>query len=372
MSRSKDSNAVGTPLERASALPPDFYTDPGIYKVEEEVIFRKSWIAIGRIDQLDKPGDYFRFDVSGTPLVATRAKDGEVRVLSAVCLHRYMPVAEGSGNASAFTCPYHLWTYDLDGQLIGASEMDKAEGFDKNDCRLPTVRHEVWEGFIFVNLDPEADALAPQLATLQQKIKQYRVSEMRTAATMDYESDWNWKVMVENFIESYHHIGVHRTTLEPLFPAHFTTHEDTDGPFVYHHIPTKDRTPMPSKFPLPDDLTEEQRTELLVISVYPYFLIALQPDELTWLQVIPDTNGKHSVRWYIGWRPDAFQDPEVESKLATSKATLDAIHREDMKACRAVQEGVSSQYASPGRLSHLEKGVWQFDEWVREKIAGAA
>jgi hypothetical protein len=102
---------------------------------------------------------------------------------------------------------------------------------------------------------------------------------MRTAVTMEYESDWNWKVMVENCIESYHHIGVHRDTLEPLFPAHFTSHDDTDRPFVYHHIPTKDRAPMPSKFPLPSDLTEEQRTELLVINVYPYFLIALQPDE---------------------------------------------------------------------------------------------
>jgi len=370
--RNQDLSAVGTPLERATSLPAHFYTDPEIYMVEEEVIFRKSWIAIGRIDQLDNAGDYFRFDLSGTPLVATRAKDGEVRVLSAVCLHRFMPVIEGAGNASAFSCPYHLWTYELDGQLIGASEMDKAEGFDKRDCRLPQVRHEVWEGFIFVNLDAEADELAPQLATLREKIKQYRVGEMRTAATMDYESDWNWKVMVENFVESYHHIGVHRNTLEPLFPAHFTTHEDTDGPYVYHHLPTKDRMPMPSKFSIPDDMTEEQRSEILVVNIFPFFLIAIQPDEMNWLQVIPGAAGKHSVRWYICWRRDAFGDPEIESKLARSKAALDAVHREDMKACQAVQQGVSSRYAAPGRLSHLEKGVWQFDQWVREKIAGAS
>ena len=147
--------------------------------------------------------------------------------------------------------------------------MEHATGFDKSACRLPEARLEVWEGFMFVNLDPDAAPLAPQLATLSRKLAGYSLSEMRTAAFVDYESDWNWKVMMENALESYHHAGIHRDTLEPLFPARYTSHEDVDGPYVYHHIPTRDRVHVPAQFPVPDDLPDEQRRELLVVGVFP-------------------------------------------------------------------------------------------------------
>lgn len=363
---------IGTPLERASTLPPGYYTDPQMYRLEEDVIFRRGWVSAGRVDQVTDPGDFFTFDLAGTPLIIVRGKDGELRALSASCLHRFMPVTEGAGNRSSFQCPYHLWTYALDGQLIGAPEMERADGFDRADCRLPEARIEVWEGFVFVNLDANAEPLAPQIATLTEKVAPYRMGEMRTAAIVDYESDWNWKVMVENFIESYHHLGIHPDTLQPFLPAHTSSHDDSDGPWLYHRIPTKDRVPMPAQFAVPGELTSEQRTELTVISVFPLLLVALQPDEMNYLQVIPQLHDRHIARWWICHRPDAFEHPEFESKLAGSKAILDAVHQQDIGACRAVWKGVQSQYARSGRLSHLEKGVWQFDEWVKEQLAGAS
>lgn len=363
---------IGVPLEQAWAMPAHYYTDPEMYRLEEEVIFRRSWIPVGRVDQVEKPGDFFTFDLAGTPLIIVRGKDGELRALSASCLHRFMPVAEGAGNRSSFQCPYHLWTYALDGQLIGAPEMERAEGFDIKDCRLPEARLEIWEGFIFVNLDADATALAPQIATLTAKLAPYRLGEMRTAAILDYESDWNWKVMVENGVESYHHLGIHPDTLQPYFPAQITSHDDNDGPWIYHRIPTKDRVPLPSKFPVPEDMPEDQRCELTVISVFPLLLIALQPDEMNYMQIIPRSHDRHLVRWWICHRPDALEHPGYEDKVAGAKAILDAIHQQDIDACRAVWKGVQSKYAQPGRLSHLEKGVWQFNEWLKEQIAGAS
>jgi phenylpropionate dioxygenase-like ring-hydroxylating dioxygenase large terminal subunit len=365
---------LGPPLiareaARASALPPRYYTDPDIYKLEEERIFRQQWMFVGREDEVAEPGDYFTFDLAGTPLIIVRDKEGIVRALSASCLHRYMPVTEGAGNRTSFQCPYHLWTYGLDGQLIGAPEMEHATGFDKSECRLPEARVEIWEGFVFVNLDPESEPLAPQLETLSRKLAGYHLSEMRTAAFVDYESEWNWKVMMENALESYHHAGIHRDTLEPLFPARFTSHEDVDGPYVYHHIPTRDRVPVPAQFPVPEDLPYEQRRELLVVGVFPILILALQPGEMNCFSATPIAHKRHRVRFYFCTHPDALDDPDLERKIENSKQLVDVIHRQDMKACADVQRGLESPFASPGRLSHLEKGIWQFDEWVLEKLA---
>ncbi len=362
------------PLPRAETLPPHYYTDPTIWEVEQEMIFRRQWVCVGRVDQVENPGDYFIFDLVGTPLVVTRGKDGVLRALSTACLHRFTPVVEGNGNRTSFQCPYHLWTYGLDGQLIGAPEMEQAAGFDKKDCRLPAIAIEVWEGFIFVNLDPAAVPLEPQIATLRAKLREYRIGEMRTAAILDFPaSGWNWKITVENGLESYHHIGTHRDTLEPFFPAHFTSHDDNDGPYVYHVIPTKDRARMPAKFAVPDDLREDQWTQLTVAAVLPNMFLAAQPDEMDWLQIIPaKTVDSHVARWWISFRPDAFDDPAFEQKLAESKAILTAVHLQDIDACEAVWRGTTSRYAASGRLSHLEKGVWQFDEWVKSQISRAS
>jgi hypothetical protein len=178
--------------------------------------------------------------------------------------------------------------------------------------------------------------------------------------------------MMENAVESYHHLGIHPDTLQPYFPAQSTSHDDNDGPWIYHRIPTKDRTPMPSQFPVPDDMPDDQRCELTVVSVFPLLLIALQPDEMNYLQIIPQAYDRHVVRWWICHRPDAFDHPAYAEKVPGSKAILDAVHQQDIDACRAVWKGVQSKYAMPGRLSHLEKGVWQFNEWVKAQIAVAS
>jgi hypothetical protein len=197
---------------------------------------------------------------------------------------------------------------------------------------------------------------------------------MRTAAVLDYpEMAWNWKISMENAVESYHHIGTHRDTLEPLFPGRFTSHDDNDGPWIYHRIPFINRQRLRSRFDVPDDLRDDQWCELVVIAVFPTLLVALQPDEMNWLQIVPGAEpGRHATRWWVCFRPDAFEDPEFAKHVDESKATLAAVHQQDLDACAAVWRGATSQYAAPGRLSHLEKGVWQFDTWIREQIGRAS
>jgi nitrite reductase/ring-hydroxylating ferredoxin subunit len=139
-------DAASAPLGRAVTLPPQVYGSEEIYRLEVERVFRPGWFAAARADQVSKPGDYLSVDVVGEPLVITRDRDGDVHVLSRLCAHRWMEVAAGAGNAPALQCPYHLWTYSLSGQLVGAPHMTESADFDKASCRLATIRHEIWGG----------------------------------------------------------------------------------------------------------------------------------------------------------------------------------------------------------------------------------
>jgi phenylpropionate dioxygenase-like ring-hydroxylating dioxygenase large terminal subunit len=149
-------------VNEAQSLPPVLYTSPEFYTFEKEAIFAHDWLCVGRVDQVPEPGDWYAFTIVDEPLIVVRGKDGVVRVLSAVCRHRGMVVAEaGGGNCTKFTCPYHHWSYGLDGRLLGAPAMERAVDFDKGDYALPSLPVEIWQGFIFTSFDPAAAPLAP-------------------------------------------------------------------------------------------------------------------------------------------------------------------------------------------------------------------
>ena len=352
-----------TCLERGATLPPRCYTDPALYAREEERIFRRAWLPVCRADQLAEPGDYLALDLAGEPLVAVRGRDGVLRVLSNVCRHRFMPLAAGSGRANAFQCPYHLWSYALDGRLLGAPGMEGTRCFERAATRLPELRSEVWQGFLFVNLDGEASPLAERLAALEPRLANFRLGEMSTLAVLDYDSPWNWKVMLENGAESYHHMGPHAGTLEPLLPALASVVPEQTGEFLFARNPTRDGGPLPCLFePLPG-LEAEERGSLTLAAVPPFLLLALQPDQMVALQILPETPERHRVRWWMCAPEAARRLPDFEAKLAAARQLLDAIHREDMATCAAVQRGLGSRLAAPGALSPLEGAVAHFQRW---------
>ena len=149
--------SISDPLA-ARFLPPDAYRSEEFFRFELEAIWDREWICVGRLEEIAAPGDYFSVDIAGEPLLIVRADENEVVALSAVCRHRGMIVAEGKGNcAKAFVCPYHHWSYDRRGKLIGAPQMQGVGTFDKSEIALPQVRTELWRGFIFVNFDDHAE-----------------------------------------------------------------------------------------------------------------------------------------------------------------------------------------------------------------------
>lgn len=371
MSKPADLAAALRPLADASTLPPRCYVDPALYALEVERIFRREWICVGREDEIAAPGDHFAFTLFGDPLVAVRGDDREIRVLSRVCRHRWMPVVEGRGNRRSFQCPYHLWTYALDGRLLGAPDMERADGFDRASCRLPALRVECWLGWIFVCFDAHAAPLAPRLEGLRRLVEPFRPAEMRTEEPLVFEHEWNWKVMVENFVESYHHPGAHPDTLQPLVPGSGTFAEDSDGPWIALQNPTRDGVPLPAIFAETPGLEASQRGGFLVGAVFPFLLFSAQRDSLIWYRLEPLAVDRIALRIHACVRPDA-RDAEHAAKLDGLRAWLDAIHRQDMQVCAGVQAGLRSRDAAQGRLSHLEKAIWQLNRFVLDRIAPEA
>ena len=151
---------LSLPLEEAYNLPRAAYVSDHIFKQEAEQLFLTHWVNVAHVSQIPNPGDYLCVDVFDYPLVLTRAKNCDIHLISRVCQHKGTLIAEGSGNAKLFVCPFHAWSYELDGRLKAAPLMDKVKNFDRNNCRLREMRTEIWEGFIFVNLSGDAETAA--------------------------------------------------------------------------------------------------------------------------------------------------------------------------------------------------------------------
>ena len=225
-------SGVTEDAQHATALARECYVDPAFFDLEVERIMKPGWHAVARSNQLANAGDYRSLDLFGEPIVVLRDGAGRLRAYSRVCRHRAHPFVEGEGNAKRFVCPYHRWTYDLQGELVAAPLMEQVDGFERKDCRLPELALEEWQGFVLVSLQPNAEPLSPGLATLGELLAPHGFAELVTIDTLVYDSPWNWKVMVDNFIESYHHLGPHVDNLHRSNPAQGTYAMDFDGPFL--------------------------------------------------------------------------------------------------------------------------------------------
>ena len=264
---------------------------------------------------------------------------------------------EPCGNRRSFQCPFHLWSFDLDGKMIGAPGMDQAEDFDKKDWSLPKFSVELWGGFIFVNLDANAEPLAPQLKSLDPFIEAYEIDRLRTIDAIDYECDWNWKLSVEAGSESYHHLGLHQDLLEGFLPAAMSEIEPSRGPYSLYRNPTADGSPVPTAFTPPAGLSDRQRSCLKLVTIFPYTMFFMMPEYTGYLQLTPQSHDKHKLRYVLMVHPNIDDHPNPEEVATTLRASFDAVHQQGMAGGQCCWAGAQSRLAKPGRRSPLEKGT---------------
>ncbi len=356
----------------AETLPPAIYTSEEFLSFEKEALFLREWLCVGRSERIPNTGDWFTVTLVDEPLIVTRGKDGQIQCLSAVCQHRAMQVCEGEGNCSTFKCPYHHWTYGLDGRLLGAPAMERTDGFEKKDYGLPKLKVEEWMGFVFVNFDLEAEPLAPTLSRYEPYLANYHLQDAVCPGTFTLQNlPWNWKVMFENFNDGYHANRLHQFVQDfcPSSMSEFPVPWSDDSNVVfrvagYTHMDGGFNATHRVIMPVFPDLTDEERTQSTFALIPPTLCFGTAADQCFFFLVRP--TGPETIDVEIGYifHPSALEDPLFEQKLALSDAGVQVFVDQDQDATMKVQRGLRSQFAPRGRYSWQEESHVQFNQWL--------
>ena len=348
-------------ISRAWTIPANLYFDPMVFAREKEGIFARTWQVAAHCDQLKNAGDFLATDLTGEPLLLVRGADGKLRGFYNVCRHRAGPVAEGCGSRKLFRCGYHGWTYDLDGSLIRATEIDGVEGFRAKDFSLVPVCVAEWFNFVFVNLDENASRLENIMGELHGQLKKFPFEEMRLFERRTYNMRCNWKTYVDNYLEGYHLPSVHPGLNRELdFNAYRV---EPHASYVRQFSPIRGGQPgdaIPRRYP---EAREDLTTDYFWI--FPNWMLNCYPDNISLNVVLPVSPDESLAifEWYL---------PREEHGSPAAKASVEFSHQiqiEDIAICETVQKNLHSRSYSRGRFSATqEKGVHAFHRMYAERM----
>lgn len=362
---------VRLPLERAETLPPWCYTSEEFYQREVERIFMKEWNFLGRAERIPNPGDYFTLNFVGVPLVILRDQEGYVRAFANSCRHRGAEILSGEGNCRVLTCPYHGWSYGLDGKLRGVSGMQEAEDFKKENIALGTIRLEIWGGFIFINFDDKADDLLTYLGDLPQQLASYDCESLVTTAIWHHDLECNWKIFFENAMEEYHVPMVHNKSISALKVGHGLS--ETKGNWacvreVHEGTRALLEEDKEHAFPHIRTLQGHAAAGTNFVGIYPTTTFCMTKDCVWWLEMRP--RGPHRSEMIVGtcFPKETVERPDFEEKIKYYNKRWKKSIQEDIDISEIQQRGLSSPFAKPGRLSHLEPFVHVFANWILDRV----
>lgn len=356
----------------AETLPPACYVDPDFYAFEKEAIFAREWLCVGRADWIGSPGDYFTTAIANEPIVVVRTPKGEIRAMSSVCQHRAMLVAEGSGNARGFVCPYHHWTYSLEGDLVAAPAMKETCGFDRKDHGLPNFRVELWNGFIFVNMDPEAQPLAPRLTQVTDAIQGYDLANAEgPRPDPGVAMAWNWKVMFENNNDGYHASRLHHGPLHDFVPSSLAEFPRADPDAAGYlrlngalHLDPSFNVTQKALLPVFPGLSEVERHRLTFANLPPTLSLVMTSDVVIYMIIRPDGPETHVMDTGLLFTPGAMNDPAYPHKLEAMWVATKHIIEQDFHVDALVQQGLKSRFAKRGRYSWQEEAQAGLNRWL--------
>jgi phenylpropionate dioxygenase-like ring-hydroxylating dioxygenase large terminal subunit len=353
-------------------MPPAVYTCPDFLAREQEAIFARDWIMLGRAGRLAKPGDYLTAEIAGRPILVIRDRDGRLRALSNVCLHRMSTLLDGEGNAARIVCPYHAWTYDLDGSLAAAPAMHGNAAFRRDGHRLPEHRCEEWLGWIMVSLDPAAPPVASALSEVEGLIADYGLEAYTETFRETHLWDTNWKILAENFMESYHLPRCHAGTIGKLSKL-----EEMECPpglpaFNYHTILKDDSLKIALAHPDNTRMQGDRRRTTFLLAVYPSMLVTLTPGYFWYLSLLPQGPGQVRIVFGGGMAPEFVGSPDARAHFDQLKTLLDKVNVEDRLCTERVYRGVSSPAATAGHLSHLERPNYDFARYLAARLGSSA
>lgn len=359
----------------ARGLPRDAYTSEQTFLSELECIFSREWVAVARSEDLAGPGDFVTTDLAGESILLVRGEDGPVRGFYNVCRHRGSRLCdvERGHVGAAIRCPYHAWTYALDGRLLGARHMGGVEGFSPDDFPLWRAAVSEWEGFVLVNLAEPAPPLDEAFYTLEGRFAAWELPRLRRAARREYDVAANWKLIISNYSECYHCPLIH-PALARLSPPESGENDLREGRVLggwmdlNESVTSMSIDGTTSANPLPR-LTGRELRRVHYYSVFPTLLLSLHPDYVMAHFLRPQGVDRTRVvcEWYF--HPAAMERPEFDSTGAVE--FWDVTNRQDWLACERSQSGIASRAYQPGPYAHVEELLWAFDEQYRLAMIGS-
>ncbi len=364
---------VRRPVDTAELLPPHVFHDPSVFAWEQERWFAQGWVCAGRVEDVPESGSYLLTSIAGESVIVIRDGTDGVRAFHNVCRHRGSRLlTEPSGRIARFQCPYHAWTYELDGRLRRAAHTDDVQGFEAEEHQLLAARLELWRGFLFLNLSGDAPPLAEWLADFPDVVRRFPLEGVRRARRIEYEVSANWKAIVENFSECYHCPGVH-PQLNRISPYDQGENLISDGPWAGGWMTLRDAFETMSvdgqrggRPPLPGVIGEDLR-RIHYFVLWPNLLLSLHPDYVMTHVVWPIDVERSRVVCEWLFDPVTMAAPGFDPSDAVE--FWDLTNRQDWEVCELQQQGTRSRAYTGGRYTLMEDMVHAFDVMVADGYA---
>jgi phenylpropionate dioxygenase-like ring-hydroxylating dioxygenase large terminal subunit len=351
----------------------EYFTSEEIFQAERERIFHRSWLLVGHVSQLARPGSFFLFELDRESVMVLRDGEGTVRAFHNLCRHRGSRLClEPCGElGNTLQCPYHAWTYGLDGALRAAPNMSEVAGFDASEYPLKPAALADWQGFLFLNLAPDSVPFATALPGLQGKFGAWRLPELRSVHQIVYDVEANWKLFFHNYSECYHCPKVH-PHLNKLTPYRNTENDLDDGPVLggpmWMSNPQGSMTMNGERCAPPfAELSRDECGRVYYYTVFPTAFLSLHPDYVMVhrMQALGIDRTRIVCEWFF--HPDAIAAPGFDPQPAID--FWDLTNRQDWELCANAHKGVSSNAWEPGPYSELESQLAAFDRQYLRALA---
>lgn len=364
-----DVEALRRSLYEARHIPGFFYTSPELYEVEKEKIFFKDWLAVGRVEEFPEPGSFQTYRLFDEPFIIARDKSGTLNAFINRCAHRGVDVATGCGKARAFTCPYHGWAYGLDGQLLGASSMEKAVGFDKKDIRLKPLHLDVWAGWIFITFNEKPQPFSEFIAPYDQQLGFLHQENCRLASKLVAEVGCNWKFPVENLMDNYHSTILHAKSIGPtLSVERFTGEGRVASAFTAFYNAKPMTADGKSRFGKMPWLADRPETFACSAHIAPHMHLFARIDNVHPFLMWPVGVDRVRIEVYQLFPTEWHEDEHFEEKVEDyNKFTLQLVS-EDVSVMESLHDAASSRHYQPGRMSEMERGVWNTVNYNLDRV----
>jgi phenylpropionate dioxygenase-like ring-hydroxylating dioxygenase large terminal subunit len=350
-------------------LAQEFFVSPEIFRTENERIFSVRWFCAGRQDRIPNAGDYFVLEAYGESIIVLRDKADTVRAFYNVCRHRGTRLREESDGrfTSSIQCPYHAWTYGLDGRLIGAPLMKDVEDFNREQYPLHALALQLWEGFIFLNMAESPEPFGQAFAPLADKFDGWNLPILKSARRIDYEVKANWKLMFQNYNECYHCPPVH-PQLARISPSDSGENDLIHGPFIGGFMLIEGAQSLTSSgetcaIPV-GQLRPEDHHRVYYYSISPNLLLSLHPDYVMFHTIWPQSPSHSLIHCEWLFHPDAFGRADFHPEDGIE--FWDQTNRQDWHICELAQSGISSRAYRRSPYSPRESLPAAFDRHYLE------